>query len=98
MYAKILPLDKKYYGTQILFSNEKHVQIVEFSIRGDNTPSKRELEKLGISLEDYLNNSKLEYFEEPYGLVRDLFTDEHYETQDCLNFCKEIVSKVNRNE
>ena len=58
MEIKLKPLDGKYYGTdiEIKIPSENRKGVLNFSM-GHGRPSKRELERCGITREQY-NNSK----------------------------------------
>lgn len=65
MDAKLLPLEGKYYGTQVAYGTEGHQ--IEIWDRGDGQPSYRQLEQWSMTLKEAKES--------------DLMCDSHYETR-----------------
>jgi hypothetical protein len=80
--AKILPLDGKYYGTEIKV--ETHDDSFDITVwwMGDFTPSDRELKQCGMSLDEWHEN--------------DMGCDSHFESSDGLEVAEIITKALNQ--
>ena len=80
MNAELLPLDGKYYGTQVLLKDGKNVCNIPIWFSQHSKPSKRQLEAW-----DNLTDEELS----------DLISDAHFETQENLKIAEIIVNAIN---
>jgi hypothetical protein len=80
MMAKILPLDGKYYGTDIELSDGKIINIWVTDDKDWNTPSHRQLEYWDCTLEDAIGDG--------------LMSDSHFECDRCLSIAVKLVESL----
>jgi hypothetical protein len=79
--AKILPLEGKYYGTNINIETPEGETKIQIWFMGSWEPSKRQLEYDSVPL---------------MGWREELFyCDSHYETKDCYDLAKTICESLN---
>jgi len=78
MNAKIQPLKGKYYGTTIELDGG---ELIEVWIMGDWTPSARQLEYWGMTLQEAQDDG--------------MMCDSHYESADCYKLVERIVKAIN---
>ena len=99
--AELLPLKGKYYATKILLkTQDDKTDIFEINFRDDHSPSPREIEKLGYSYDDYVNNIFVrDWFGEDLAKLQDVtnqhFCDSHYETNQTFLIAQYIVNVLN---
>jgi len=99
--AELLPLKGKYYATKVLLKTQNDkTDIFEINFRDDLSPSPRELEKLGYSYDDYINNIFVrDWFGEDLAKLQDVlnqhFCDSHYETNQTFSIAQYIVNVLN---
>ena len=104
MKATLLPLQGKYYGTEIqLESPDGEITTLVVGLRGDGTPSDRELQSsLGCSRQDYDENRAIVYSDwygdeapTPAQEAWSMYCcDGHYETQASHLAALEIVAAL----
>jgi len=84
MEAEILPLDGKYYGTVIKYKNtfgeERTIKVWNM---GDYTPSQRQLEKWGYTLDEAKEDG--------------MMCDDHFESAECHKIASVICRALNEN-
>lgn len=107
MKAKLLPLDGKYYGTEIKVSDGVHTRILNVWIDPTvSEPSDRELEGI-CTIEQWRANEMLDTSETviwraeewPDGIPAKEaceICDQHYESREGLAFAQKIVDAINR--
>lgn len=108
MEAEIDPLDGKYYGTKVNITTETKGEAgflkLWRTIPG-YTPSDRELERRGVTREEYNNNEVVGEY--PAGVIseeaepmraREIICDDHFESQPDYKLAKYLVSAINNAE
>lgn len=102
MKAVLKPLDGKYYGTTIEVDFEDGGDKETFKLwdSGDFTPSIRELESLGYTEEQWINN---ELVDNGWGgkipiIEMDIVSDSHFESKLTYERALKIVSLLNKGQ
>jgi len=96
MQATLKPLNGKYYGTEVelVFGGESTT--ITIYLRGDGTPSDRELRSsLGCSRQEFDNNELILEWGGSMVPAQDMWNDyccdSHYETQASFEAAQELV-------
>jgi hypothetical protein len=105
MRAKILPLEGKYYGTEIEIDMEKNHPNNDTLIKvwycGNYEPSDRELAAEKITRKEWDNNKLETPRDNGWGdktdKAREVFEicDSHFESQDCYELAQMICNSIN---
>jgi len=93
--AKLLPLEGKYYGTEIEieFSNSQKEIITIWLRKGE--PSERALAEFDLTTKEWMDNKN---FDPSLGIkddFRDYFCDDHHETEIDLIVANKIIETLN---
>lgn len=94
MKAELMPLDGKYYGTEIkLTFDDGHEETIKLWDSGSFVPSDRELNEWGYTREQWDNNEEVN--DGWGGTMRirsaDITCDGHFESRETLARAQEIV-------
>lgn len=88
MKAKLKDLKGKYYGTEIeiIFDNG-YKEVLKLWDIGYHEPSIRELERNGLTQEEWDADSGLHY---------DITTDSHFESRETYKNALQLINKINK--
>lgn len=99
--AALLPLNGKYYGTEIQLS---HPDGYEYTIKlwnnGSYEPSDRELDSI-CTIEEWRNNTILQHEDKvyyPFGILAKEaveICDSHFESRETYEIALELINKIN---
>lgn len=102
MEAKILPLNGKYYGTEILIGDDEYDTIIKLWCSADYQPSDRWLDIHGITRKQYENNEIVTIVTWDEKSTYDTeareecdICDSHFESQWTYELAKKVVSAIN---
>ena len=103
MKSEIQELKGKYYGTEILITDEDvddgrgrpYEDIIVIWGHADGVPSGRELEAYGATSEDWVNDAEIPDCNGGTERISAMVDFNHFESQWTLDLCKTIVNAIN---
>lgn len=97
MKAELLPLEGKHYGSTIRVTDGRFTTEITVWENADFVPSERELEALGYTMEDWINDIPVDYGFGGKVPIRqaDITSDGHFESQWQYKLCRKIVDAIN---
>ena len=101
MKAVLMPLEGKYYDTEILldFEDGYEKQVITLSGNGYYEPSIRELNRHGITQEQWDNNEELDNGWGGKTPIQDMdLFDSHYERKATYERALSLIEKINANQ
>ena len=98
MEAKLLPLKTEYNGTEIEISFGNQKQIISLWDKGDDTISKREIEKRGYTVEEYNDNIMLDNGFGCYTFLQEELSlqDKNFKNKTTYDNAMELLYRLNK--